>query len=281
MGSSMKVTLWGVRGSVPSPDPTTVRYGGNTACVSVELDDGILILDAGTGIRPLGKELMGGDIPIYVLITHNHWDHIQGFPFFPPIYQPHRTIYIFPFKRRQQTMCSLLEQMDGAHFPVTPEELMSNYECILDDPLEFLHRQGFDLSQIATNHPGGCDGYRLQHEGKSLVYIPDNELDPPYAKETEFDGFVQFCKGADVLIHDAQYLEQDMPAKHGWGHSLIGQACDLAAAAQVEQLILFHHDPDRSDDELDAIQKEARDWFNRNGHATRCTVAYEGLTFDF
>jgi ribonuclease BN (tRNA processing enzyme) len=113
-----------------------------------------------------------------------------------------------------------------------------------------------------------------------VVYLTDNELDPPYAKATEFDGFVQFCRNADLLIHDAQYRENDMPLKHGWGHSLASQACSLAAAAEAKHLVLYHHDPDRTDDEIDAIQEEAREWLRGHASAVRCTAAFEGLTLD-
>jgi len=146
--------------------------------------------------------------------------------------------------------------------------------------MDFLHDQGFNISQIATNHPGGGHGYRVEQKGRSVVYLTDNELDPPYKKATAFDEFVKFINRADVLIHDAQYLEQDMPRKHGWGHSLVSQACELAVAADVKHLILFHHDPERTDDELDAIQKDARTWFQKNNHEIKCTAAFEGLILE-
>lgn len=158
--------------------------------------------------------------------------------------------------------------------------------------MAFLRDHGFRISRIATNHPGGSYGYRIENHGRSVVYLTDNELDPPNGKVTEFDEFVRFCKHADVLIHDAQYLEGDMPHKHGWGHSLVRQvpaspripqrgACELAAAAEVNQLILYHHDPERTDDQLDAIQQDARSWFHQNHHEIQCTAGYEGLALNF
>ena len=281
MKTAMTLQFWGVRGSIPTPGPTTVRYGGNTACVSVDLGhDTLLVLDAGTGIRALGEHLVAQDTDIFVLLSHAHWDHIQGFPFFAPIYQPHRMISIFPTRMGHTLWCPTLEQMDGMHFPVTPEDLPAQVRCLTENGLEVFQDRGCHLSWIATNHPGGGTGYRLEHAGRSLVYLTDNELEPPYEKATSFAEFAEFCRHTDVLIHDAQYLQSDMPAKHGWGHSLVQQACQLAVAAEVKHLILFHHDPVRTDDGLDAIQEETRAWIHTQNRHMQCTAAYEGLVVD-
>lgn len=278
---ALTVRFWGVRGSIPSPGVSTIRYGGNTSCVSVDIGtDKLLVFDAGTGIRMLGKALEGSTAPIFVLLSHSHWDHIQGFPFFAPIYQPECTIYLFPTPPGNVQWCATLEQMDGAHFPVTADRLPSRLHCVTEGVMEFLAGQGFCISSIATNHPGGGAGYRLDHAGHSVVYLTDNELAPPYEQTTTFEAFTQFCRHADVLIHDAQYLEDDMPHKHGWGHSLVHQACALAVAARVRHLILFHHDPDRSDDALDTIQETACAWLATQDQRLRCTAAYEGLVVE-
>jgi phosphoribosyl 1,2-cyclic phosphodiesterase len=278
MNPSMTVHFWGVRGSFPKPGASTVRYGGNTSCVSIDfLNDKILVLDAGTGIRELGKSIIDLPVKLFILLSHNHWDHVQGFPFFMPVYKSHQKIYVLPTLHGEELLCSLFEQMDGAYFPVDSSNLPSQYECVPQRPVSFLSDQGFNISQIATNHPGGGHGYRIVKDGKTIIYITDNELYPPYKKTTEFDDFVRFCAFADVLIHDSQYIEQDMPAKHGWGHSLVSQACELALEAEVRHLILYHHDPDRSDDELDIIQEKARTWFQNNNPNIQCTVAFEGL----
>jgi len=258
-----------------------VRYGGNTACISVDLGHGtLLVLDAGTGMRSLGEHLAARDTDIFVLLSHAHWDHIQGFPFFAPIYQPHRLISILPTHMGHTLWCPTLEQMDGMHFPVTPEDLPAQVHCLMGKGLEVFQERGCHLSWIATNHPGGSTGYRIEHAGRSVVYLTDNELDPPYEKATSFDEFAEFCRYTDVLIHDAQYLQSDMPAKHGWGHSLVQQACELAVAAEVKHLILFHHDPGRTDDGLDAIQEETRAWMHTQNRHMQCTAAYEGLVVD-
>lgn len=291
----MTAKFWGVRGSIPSPGVTTTRYGGNTPCVSLHLPGRkVLVLDSGTGIRELGKVMAAGSEEIFIVLSHAHWDHIQGFPFFDPIYQPNRRIYMFPVRlgahsicglcRRAKeqgdtsVMCPLLEQMDGAHFPVVSEDVPSQPQCVNEGEVSYLRSRGIQISSIPTNHPGGSFGFKIEAGGRSLIYLTDNELDPPYAKATEFDAFVDFCRKADILVHDAQYLEEDMPRKHGWGHSLASQACQLALKAEVKHLVLYHHDPDRTDDELDRLQDFSRHWFETQGARTACTVAFEGLS---
>lgn len=281
MKKPMTIKFWGVRGSIPCPGRLTGRYGGNTSCVSVHLDrEKTLVLDAGTGIRELGKQLVAEKTDIFVIVTHVHWDHIQGFPFFAPIFQKDRVIYVFPYQQGKTILNSLFSQMDGAHFPVSMDQLPSSYRIITEDITQFLKGHGFNISRINNNHPGGAYGYRIENDGRSLVYITDNELYPPYEKNNDFKAFADFCKGADVLIHDAQYTEEDMPFKHGWGHSLATQSCELSAAAGVRHLVLYHHDPDRTDQQLDAIQEKARSWFRENNHVVMCTAAYEGLVLD-
>ena len=279
--ASITIQFWGVRGSIPSPGASTMRYGGNTSCVSVELSTGQrLILDAGTGIRQLGQALASDDSDLFILLSHPHWDHIQGLPFFQPLYQADRRIYIFPTPSGETLWCTALEQMDGAHFPVQAGNLPSQTQCVVHDVMKFLNHQGFGISEIETNHPGRSSGYRIEHEGHVVVYLTDNELEPPYTKTTSFESFVEFCRQADVLIHDAQYLESDMPHKHGWGHSLVSQVRELAAAAEVKHLVLFHHDPERADDELDAIQEETHLWLQQRHPEACCTAAFEGLTIE-
>ncbi len=271
----MQITCWGVRGSIPAPDPENTRYGGNTSCLTVELEDRVLVIDAGTGIRALGCELVDTDKTIYVLLTHVHSDHIEGFPFFKPLYEDGRSIYLVDH-RYEDTCWSLIERFDGFHFPLEPGQIPATIHRIQREGLSFLNEQGFDLTQLAVNHPGGAYGYRITSDGRTLVHIPDNEIDPPGGSEVAFRDLVAFCRGADVLVHDAQYVQDDLPQKAGWGHSILEDACRLAREARVDHLVFFHHDPERTDDALDAM--EARGRRVLAGTDIQCTAAYEGLT---
>jgi phosphoribosyl 1,2-cyclic phosphodiesterase len=277
------VRFWGVRGSIPAPGPTTVRYGGNTPCVSVEgaYADGtetVGILDAGTGIRPLGNELRHDDKEIVLLLSHTHWDHIQGFPFFAPLRQTDRTIYLSTLERKRGLFDLLLAQVDGEQFPLRLEDAGAHFVSYTTEKVQEQQRLGYRVRRLRVNHPGEVYGFRAELRGCVIVYIPDNELFPPKTDHASYEEMIAFCRDADLLIHDAQYLEQDMPQKWGWGHSVVSQVRQLAMAAGAKHLILFHHDPDRTDDELDAIQSESDAWFRANAPHLRCTVAYEGLT---
>ena len=261
---NIQVDFWGVRGSVPSPGTDTTRYGGNTSCVSITADNKILILDAGTGIRNLGSTIiLKPEIEIFVIVTHSHWDHIQGFPFFTPIYQPDRRVYMFPtLHKKNVVLSSLIDQMDGAHFPVTPDQVPSSFNFITENPLEFLARKGFHLELIPMNHPGGAYGYKITIDEKNVCYFTDNEIDPPYPKSIELNELIQKCKNADILIHDAQYTPEDLNTHIGWGHSSWKNAVDVAIASNAKKLILFHHSPDYNDIELKDIEKKAQLDFN-------------------
>ena len=276
---NIHVDFWGVRGSVPSPGPTTARYGGNTSCVSITVDNKILILDAGTGIRNLGSTIIGQpELEIFVVVTHSHWDHIQGFPFFTPIYQPNRPVHMFPtLHKKNVVLSSLIDQMDGAHFPITPDQVPSNFNFVTENPLEFLENNGFHMELVPMNHPGKAFGYKIKIDDKIICYFTDNEIDPPYEKSIELDVLTEQCRNVDILIHDAQYIEADMPLKHGWGHSLISQVTKLGESAEVKNLVYYHHDPDRSDDDIDAELETASKTLKENGSSVCPYFAYEGL----
>tara|TARA_Y100000782_G_scaffold53016_1_gene59063 strand:+ start:238 stop:1086 length:849 start_codon:yes stop_codon:yes gene_type:complete len=277
--NNIQVEFWGVRGSVPSPGPTTIRYGGNTSCVSITADNKILILDAGTGIRNLGSAIIGQpELEIFVIVTHSHWDHIQGFPFFTPIYQPNRPVHMFPtLHKKNVVLASLIDQMDGAHFPITPDQVPSNFNFVTENPLEFLESNGFHLEMVPMNHPGKAFGYKITIDDKIICYFTDNEIDPPYEKSIELNELTNQCRNADILIHDAQYTEDDMPLKHGWGHSLISQVTELGKSAEVKNLVYYHHDPERTDDLLDKELEKAAKTLKENGSSVQPYFAYEGL----
>jgi phosphoribosyl 1,2-cyclic phosphodiesterase len=275
----MVITFYGVRGSIPSPGETTVKYGGNTSCVHVELDNGhSLILDAGTGIRKLGKLIEKDDSTVNILLSHGHWDHIQGFPFFAPLYRQDRQIRVYTSPAGEHNkLCSLFDQIDGANFPVHVNDLPSQSECIMDNIESMLADKDIDVRRAAINHPGGGCAYRIEEDGTSCAYITDNELEPPGKVATTYDEWVAFCSDVDVLIHDAQYLPNDLPHKHGWGHSLVSQVRQLAVDAEVGCLVMFHHDPDRSDAEIDFIQQENEHFFRGRRAPAISLCAAEGM----
>ena len=276
----MIVTFYGVRGSTAVPGPLTAKYGGNTSCVHIELETGRdLILDAGTGIRLLGHKLARKSTPASILLSHGHWDHIQGYPFFDPIYQPDRDIHVYiSVPAGRNLLSTLFAQMDGTHFPVRAEDLPSNnFPKFKGIESELYEREGIQVVKQRLNHPGGGVAYRINENGASCAYVTDNELDPPNKPVTNYAKWVNYLHGVDLLIHDAQYTQDDMPHKHGWGHSLISQVRQLATDAEVGTLVMFHHDPDRSDSELDEIQIENEKYLRSRRTPTRSICAAEGM----
>ena len=273
----MKIRFWGVRGSLPSPGASTVRYGGNTPCISVEIGSLMLVFDAGTGIRMLGNTLTTWSGDLCVFISHLHWDHVQGFPFFAPLHQPGRELHLIVPRGRGRNLARIAG-MDGVHFPVTQERILSRLTITSGDPTSILERHGVVLDRVGMNHPGGSLGFRVQHAGKRFVFIPDNEIDPPYPRMIDADVLLEYCHAADLLVHDAQYQADDFPLKRGWGHSLFTQTAELAHAAKVRSLALYHHDPIRSDDDLDAIADATRRHLRSLGSdlAASASAAAEG-----
>jgi len=270
----MKLTFYGVRGSVPTPGQDTVRYGGNTTSILLENKaSDFLILDAGTGIRNLGKDIQRYANDIYILLSHNHWDHIQGFPYFIPAYIPEKKINIIPGLTEEYEPKAILKQMKGSFFPINSKDLSAN---ILITPIKShsWKYKTFQISRTRMNHPGGGSAYKVITDERTIVYATDNELFPPYPVATTFEQWVQFCNKADYLIHDGQYLPEDYPFKRGWGHSQIQHALDLALQAHVKNLVLVSHDPDRTDEQIDKLQSD----LNKGEFPFNIIFAYEGLT---
>jgi phosphoribosyl 1,2-cyclic phosphodiesterase/ActR/RegA family two-component response regulator len=270
-----RVKFWGVRGSIASPGPATNFYGGNTACVEVRAEGEIIVLDAGTGIRPLGlslaQEFNSQPLNITLLLTHTHWDHIQGFPFFVPAYNPRNTVRILGYEGARQGLAATLgAQMESPYFPVGLKELPGNIT------IEELRDMEFTVGKVRVramfvNHPGICVGYRVEADGGSVVFIPDNE---PFhrmrakpagsdARAIEFarqqdEKLIQFISGADVLIMDAQYDAAEYEQRIGWGHACVDDVVDIATRAEVKQLYLFHHDPTHDDERISRMLAHAR-----------------------
>lgn len=253
----MKVSFYGVRGSIPTPGPDTARYGGNTPCVVLESRNGQkLILDAGTGLRIASSEFDDYPESIDILLSHHHWDHVQGFPFFHPIFQPNTNITVYPGDTIPPHPTAILDQMNKSYFPVKFHQLSANVTIKTTDfsSAEGVEIGDFTIQSMRMNHPDGGSAYRILCDDKLLVYATDNELSAPQSHaHHSFDDWVMFCSDADLLIHDAQYLAKEMPQKLGWGHSSIDETLDLANEAKVKLLCLFSHDPLRTDQQLDDI----------------------------
>jgi len=271
--------FWGTRGSIAAPGERTVRYGGNTTCVTVSTDnspEGLVIIDAGTGVRALGDEILRMCRPskIRMIFTHSHWDHIQGFPFFMPAYQADFELEIYGWGNSSWPIKeSLLNLMDSRNFPIALTSLQAklNFRAFRDK----LDLSGLAFTTLVLNHPGSGIGLRISDEyGKSLCFVSDHELSrQPYIGYS-FEQTVDFCYGAEVLVHDAQYIREELPVRMGWGHSAVEEAYDLARKAEVRQLILFHHDPNRSDDEIDSILLQLG---KKSRRGMEIKAAFEGM----
>ncbi len=255
----MEVRFWGVRGSIASPGPATAEVGGNTSCVELVCGETRIILDAGTGLRGLGNALVAGRAPVEatLLLSHYHWDHIQGLPFFVPVYMKSTSLTIVGAANGVASVREALEhQMRAPVFPVRLDEVGARIATKEVRPAD-VFEVGEAVVRVARgNHPGGVVAYRVEHEGKSVVYATDTEhyacVDPALRALAE---------GADVLVYDAQYLPEEYASKLGWGHSTYAHGVELARAAGVSTYVLFHHDPARTDAEVAAMEARAREAF--------------------
>ncbi len=278
----MIVKFWGTRGSIPSPGQETIRYGGNTTCLEVELSDGTLvIIDAGTGIKKLGQKIVSNSAvkKIHIFFTHSHWDHIQGFPLFAPAYSDKYEIEIYGCPPVFHNVKEILtNQMDSRYFPVRFSNLKANihFHQVTEKRLEI--GSGF-VECISNNHPGGAHGFKFTDNGKKLVFITDNELHMPGNSNSTWAQFIEFCRDADLLIHDAHYLNDELENTTGWGHSSYEQTFQLAIEANARQLLFFHHDPDRKDEEIDEIVKSFRDKVKKMGINLKLDAAIEGKKY--
>ena len=286
---SLRIQFWGTRGSIPSPGPQTIRYGGNTPCVEVRTSEGwLIILDAGTGLRELGRSLIaranGSPIHGDIFLTHAHWDHIQGLPFFGPIFQRGNHFTIWGSEALETSIDRVVrDQMSPVVFPVAFEEIDAtvDFRGIAD---EKCRGNGYWVQAFRVRHPGGALGYRFSDgngPGNALVYISDNELNPTAVYDsgsTWRRDLVTFVQGARVLVHDTMYTVEEYDHHRGWGHSTHEDALELAMEGGVEELVLFHHKPERTDDEVDRRVEECRNYVKRRGRKLEITAAAEGLT---
>lgn len=291
-----RIKFWGTRGSIAVPGPETLRYGGNTACVELRADGEIIVLDAGSGIRPLGialdREFQARPIRLALLITHAHWDHIQGFPFFKPAYDSKNEIRIFGFDGAGATFREIMtEPMKSPFFPITMRELSARTDINKLNEMKFSLGK-LDIHAAFVNHPGVCVGYRIFTSSGSVAFLPDHEpyefflhsargkqLSPEEAKEIAAEQraeLVQFLRGSDILILDSQYTDQEYETHIGWGHGSISSAVALAMEAEAQTLLLFHHDPSHNDEMVDTMVESARELAMKSGSHLEIIGAQEG-----
>jgi phosphoribosyl 1,2-cyclic phosphodiesterase len=273
-----------VHGTLPTPGPAYVRYGGNTPCVSVEIgDEPLTIFDCGSGIKRLSDAIMSRGaaqrFSARIFVSHTHWDHINTIPFFAPLYIRGNQIEVFGPHQGDLTIASAISaQMESVYFPVTVREFGARLVCrdLREERLEF---GPLKIDTMLLSHPGTCLGYRLSARGRTLCYITDNELYPPGnpRHNTRYlEHLTAFVKDADLLITDTTYRDSEYPSKVDWGHSAVSQVADLAARANVKRLHLFHHDPDQTDDDIDVKLRETREALARLGSSVACDAPAEG-----
>jgi len=270
-GTGYKLRFCGVRGTVPTPESDMLRYGGNTSCLSVDLgNDGHLILDCGTGIRMLGNEVSRrpGAHRYHIFFSHYHLDHIMGLPFFKPLYDPASHITFYGFDSKDGTVADVLYRyMAPPYFPVTLRDVPSRVEFVTIDG-NSARIGSLNVSSLRLNHPDGCQSYRLEVGNRRTVYATDHEHGQ---RETDL-ALIRFSEGAEHLIYDATYQEAEYERlRRGWGHSTWYAAVQAALAARAKNLVLFHHHPEHTDDDLEKILRLARD------EMPSTTLATEGL----
>ena len=278
--AAVTARCWGTRGSIPSPGPHTAHYGGNTTSFEVQHGEHRLIFDAGSGLRALGLDLIenGGEFH-NIFLTHFHWDHIQGFPFFAPLYNPESDLKIVGPQQKNIDLQSLFAaQMGPIYFPVPFSVVAAtmSFEPLNEGTFEVA---GATLRTMRVKHPSYAIGYRIEVGGRAVCFIPDDDIegDMYEVEEGWYERLVEFVRGADLLIHDSMYTDDEYPNRIGWGHSTFDQSLRLAEEGEVKKLLFFHHDPTRSDDELDEIVNRVRDDALSRGCAVQVEAAVEGI----
>lgn len=281
------VTFWGVRGTMPVPGRDALEYGGNTSCVTVEtFRDDLFIFDAGTGLKPLSDALLARrKLPIIgkIFISHPHWDHINALPFFVPLYLQGNEFEILGPWHGNATMRELISaQMDGVYFPISIKEFGARvyFRDLMEGSLEL--RAGVTVKTMLLTHPGNCLGYRLEFRDRAFCYVTDNELYPPghpHHNPAYWDKLVAFVAGAEMLVTDCTYTDDEYLKKIGWGHSAVSQVVELAHRAAVKRLFLFHHDPDQKDRDIAHKLEHARQLLAARHSSVECLAPREGESF--
>ncbi|MEE9552572.1 MAG: MBL fold metallo-hydrolase [Gammaproteobacteria bacterium] len=300
--NSAYLRFWGVRGSYAAPFASHLYVGGNTSCVEIRAEDHVLVCDAGTGIIPFGNEIVKQkDVrELMVILTHYHWDHVCGLPFFVPAFLPEWKINFFaPGEDTAEIEQHFADQMRSPYFPVGTETWLADINYLAPQNEGFNHGP-IKIQYNNVHHPGVTYGYRIQLNGKSILYVSDNEckfMEKSVSKriselndeerklyeemvKEEHQAELEFIKDADILIHDAQYNLEDYEKKHGWGHSCYIDTVNTAIDAGVKELYLYHHDPNYDDDAINTIHKHAQDIIREKNSALQCHIAREGMCID-
>ncbi|HTV14953.1 MAG TPA: MBL fold metallo-hydrolase [Terracidiphilus sp.] len=268
----MKLRFWGVRGSIPTPHVDRLRYGGNTTCLEIDAghDEELVLIDCGSGLRALGEELTQRPKirRVHILMTHFHWDHIQGLPYFPPLFHPDVDMVFYSSHPPDRVRGLLQVQMADPFFPVPFASIPSNAEFRHVEIGRPFSAGVFRADAFTLRHPQGCIGYRLNLDGRILVHASDHEHGDPGVDA----GVVRTARNAEMLVMDAQYTPEEYLVKVGWGHSSIAHAAEVAHAADVARLVLFHHDPMHNDAFLDGMLDRARELYPSTDMACENTV---------
>ena len=301
--SDAYLRFWGVRGSYSAPFPTHLGVGGNTSCVEIRVDDHVILCDAGTGISPFGNQMLNqSDVrELLILLTHYHWDHICGLPFFVPAFLPEWKISFFgPGQSARDIKEFVSAQMRAPFFPVGTETWLADINYLEPPENHKIAYGPISFTYQSVHHPGTTYGYRLQVNGKTVIYISDNEclylnkaIRQKYGElnreeqelydamqREEYDSELALLQGADILIHDAQYTKEDYNRKRGWGHSCYIDTVNTAIDAGVKELYLYHHDPNYDDKAMEEIGRHADSIIADRSSSLRCTVAREGMKVD-
>lgn len=275
----MKITVWGCRGSIPVASKDMLKYGGNTTCIELRLNDKtVIVIDAGTGIRNLGKKLIKEPAlnELYLLLTHSHWDHLMGFPFFLPAFSEKFIIHVRGGPIAKETLKKYLEhQMEPPYFPARIGAMKAEFDFTHGIPL--IKRIGnAEVIPIPLSHPNGGFGYKIVEGNKAFVFLPDNELDFRHEGAKTKSDYIDFCREVDLLFHDAQYTEDEYTSAKKWGHSTYLSAVDLAMRAKVKRFGLFHHDPDHTDAIVDRIVEICQKIIEQKKAKVSCFGVSEG-----
>lgn len=275
----MRIRCWGARGSIAVSGEEYRRYGGDSTCIEVRDGAGtVVIIDSGTGIRALGNRLMHSGIDtVHMVFTHLHWDHIIGFPFFKPLYDPGTSIHVYGCTAVQGPLLdNVYHTMSSPHFPIEPEIIRASV-TYHDQGCAPFRIGSLLITPIALRHPNHGLGFRFEESGKRFVFLTDNELVHDHEGGRAYREYVQFCAGADLLIHDAEFLDAEYERTRGWGHSRATDAVRLALDAGAARLGLFHHNQDRTDDQVDDMVTMCRNMIARAGRETGCFGVSQGM----